>query len=259
MEANEEPVESTFAAPPPAPEPAKSGMIREVSKDQTVSRRALVNAWQDKITRAKKHWESPLKRMREDMDFFMGKQWPWQNDNDDRYVANLVQRHVQQRVSGLYAKNPKAVAKRRNTLDFTLWEGEPGQIQAAQMANDLAMQTTGMPDPNSLALMDDVMKGMERRRQMDRIAKTLEIVFHHVIESQNFKTQMKQLVRRTCVTGVGFVKIGYHRMMGKRPEDVEKIKTDLLDFFEKKNNYGADYGKKEGIKIKAILWATNDK
>ncbi|CAB4149820.1 hypothetical protein UFOVP543_34 [uncultured Caudovirales phage] len=226
MEANEEPIESTLPEPAPEPEPAKSGMIREVSKDQTVSRRALVNAWQDKITRAKKHWESPLKRMREDMDFFMGKQWPWQNDNDDRYVANLVQRHVQQRVSGLYAKNPKAVAKRRNTLDFTLWEGEPGQIQAAQMANDLAMQTTGMPDPNSLALMDDVMKGMERRRQMDRIAKTLEIVFHHVIESQNFKTQMKQLVRRTCVTGVGFVKIGYHRMMGKRPEDVEKI-TDI--------------------------------
>ena len=42
-------------------------------------------------------------------------------------------------------------------------------------------------------------------------------------------------------------------------EDAEKIKMDLLDFFEKKSNYGADYGKKEGIKIKAILWATNDK
>ena len=42
-------------------------------------------------------------------------------------------------------------------------------------------------------------------------------------------------------------------------EDVEKIKTDLFDFFEKKSNYGADYGKKEGIKIKPILWFTNDK
>jgi hypothetical protein len=42
-------------------------------------------------------------------------------------------------------------------------------------------------------------------------------------------------------------------------EDAEKIKTDLLDFFEKKGNYGADYGKKEGIKIKPILWSTNDK
>ena len=42
-------------------------------------------------------------------------------------------------------------------------------------------------------------------------------------------------------------------------EDVEKIKADLFDFFEKKSNYGADYGKKEGIKIKPILWSTNDK
>ncbi len=35
-------------------------------------------------------------------------------------------------------------------------------------------------------------------------------------------------------------------------EDVEKIKTDLFDFFEKKSNYGADYGKKEGIKIQPV-------
>jgi hypothetical protein len=42
-------------------------------------------------------------------------------------------------------------------------------------------------------------------------------------------------------------------------EDAEKIKKDLLDFFEKKNNYGANYGAKEGIKIKSVLWSTNDR
>jgi hypothetical protein len=42
-------------------------------------------------------------------------------------------------------------------------------------------------------------------------------------------------------------------------EDSEKIKKDLLDFFEKKNNYGANYGAKEGIKIKSVLWSTNDR
>lgn len=41
-------------------------------------------------------------------------------------------------------------------------------------------------------------------------------------------------------------------------EDADKIRNDLLDFFEKKNNYGANYGKKEGIKIKKILWSAND-
>ena len=42
-------------------------------------------------------------------------------------------------------------------------------------------------------------------------------------------------------------------------EDAEKIKADLIDFFKKNNNYGADYGKKEGIKIKTVLWSANDK
>ena len=41
-------------------------------------------------------------------------------------------------------------------------------------------------------------------------------------------------------------------------EDAENIKKDLLDFFEKKNNFGANYGKKEGIKIKTILWSCNE-
>ena len=216
-----------------------SGIIREISAEQTVSRRALVREWQDRVMRGKKHWEAPHKRMREDMDFLMGKQWPWHSETDDRYVCNLVQRHVQQRVASLYAKNPKAVAKRRDTLDFTIWEGDASQLQSAQMANDIAMQNTGMPDPNSLALMQDVQQGFERRRIMDKIAKTMEIVFHNIIETQNIKDQMKQLVRRTCVTGVGFAKVGFHRVMGKRPEDVEKI-TDITEQMRKLERLMAD-------------------
>lgn len=42
-------------------------------------------------------------------------------------------------------------------------------------------------------------------------------------------------------------------------EDAEHIKEDLLNFFESKNHYGAKYGAKEGIKIKSILWSTNDR
>ena len=221
------------------PQKASSGIIREISAEQTVARRALVREWQDRIIRAKKHWENPHKRMREDMDFLMGKQWPWHSESDDRYVANLVQRHVQQRVASLYAKNPKAIAKRRDTMDFTIWDGDASQLQSAQVANDIALQNTGMPDPSSVALMQDVQQGFERRRMMEKIAKTLEIVFHHIIETQNIKDQMKQLVRRTCVTGVGFAKIGFHRVMGKRPEDVEKI-TDITEQMRKLERLMAD-------------------
>jgi hypothetical protein len=108
-----EPLQQEPMDPNAAAQPLPSGIIREISAEQTVARRALVREWQDRVIRAKKHWEAPHKRMREDMDFLMGKQWHWHSENDDRYVANLVQRHVQQRVASLYAKNPKAIAKRR--------------------------------------------------------------------------------------------------------------------------------------------------
>ena len=205
------------------------GIKRDPDPNAKDSMKALVKEWQGKIMRAKKHWERPLQAMREDMDFYMGKQWPGhRGPNDDRYVANLVQRHVQTRVAALYAKNPKAIAKRRSTLDFTLWEGDASQLESANTANQQSFMATGMPDPHAMALMGDVEQGFEKRRQLDKIGKTMEIIFHHIIETQNIKSQMKQLVRRTCVTGVGFVKIGYQRVMSMRPEDVEKL-TDITE------------------------------
>jgi hypothetical protein len=227
MEANE-PIEPIEAAPYQAPQEPQ-GIKRDPDPNAKDSMKALVKEWQGKIMRAKKHWERPIGGMRDDMDFYMGKQWPGhRGPQDDRYVANLVQRHVQTRVAALYAKNPKAIAKRRNTLDFTLWEGDASQLESANIANQQSFMATGMPDPHATALMADVEQGFEKRRQLDKIGKTMEIIFHHIIETQNIKTHMKQLVRRTCVTGVGFVKIGYQRVMSMRPEDVEKL-TDITE------------------------------
>lgn len=225
MEANE-PIE---AAPYQAAPQQPQGIKRDPDPNAKDSMKALVKEWQGKIMRAKKHWERPINGMREDMDFYMGKQWPGhRGQNEERYVANLVQRHVQTRVAALYAKNPKAIAKRRNTLDFTIWEGDASQLESANTANQQSFMATGMPDPHAMALMADVEQGFEKRRQLDKIGKTMEIIFHHIIETQDIKTHMKQLVRRTCVTGVGFVKIGYQRVMEMRPEDVEKL-TDITE------------------------------
>lgn len=205
-----------------------AGIKRKPDDDLRASRRALVKEWCDKICRAKKHWELAHRRMKEDSDFYMGKQWPFHRGDDDRYVANLAQRHVQTRVAALYAKNPKAIAKRRRVMDFQIWEGNASELMSAKMANDQSLMFMGAPNPASMALMQDVQQGFEKRRKLDKVAETLEIVFKHTLEHQNFKIQMKQLVRRVCVTGVGFVKIGYHRVMGNRPEDVEKI-TDISE------------------------------
>lgn len=209
--------------------PSHPGMVRDAQRPKE-SRAALVKSWQDKVISAKKHWKVSFDRMRQDMDFYMGKQWVAQSDKDERYVANIVQRHVGQRVSALYAKNPKFVAKRRKTLDFALWDGQMSSLQGIQASMAQAMATGLPPDPIMMQTLMDVKQGYERRNMMDKVAKTMEIVAHHAIAEQQpvFKTQMKSLVRRACVTGVAYIKLGYHRTMEKRPEDVEKI-TDITE------------------------------
>jgi len=234
-----------------------AGIKRQPDEDLRASRRALVREWTDKIMRAKKHWELAHRRMKEDSDFYMGKQWPFHRGDDDRYVANLAQRHVQTRVAALYAKNPKAVAKRRRGMDFQIWEGNASELMSAKVANDQSLMFMGMPNPASMALMQDVQQGFEKRRKLDKVAETLEIVFKHTLEHQNFKIQMKQLVRRVCVTGVGFVKIGYHRVLGNRPEDVEKI-TDVseqlrvlerLELDQKDGKFDENHAKAEQLRL----------
>jgi hypothetical protein len=187
----------------PGPDEGQSTIRRNPDPNEPQSRKSLVSEWCSKVNRAKKHWNEAHKRMREDMDFFMGKQWPFPKENEDRYVANIVQRHVQQRVASLYAKNPKAVAKRRKTMDFMIWDGSAGSLDAARIANELSMRQFGMPNPEAVALLNDVTQGFERRKLVDKIAETLEIVFHQIVESQNLKT-------------------------GKRPEDMEKV-TDMTE------------------------------
>lgn len=215
--------------PDAVPAPGKGIIARDVQKPDE-ARANLVKEWQDKVHRAKKHWKRSHDKMRDDVDFYMGKQWPGQSEDEERYVANIVQSHVGRRVAALYAKNPRFVAKRRETMDFAVWDGDMASLQNAQTAMQAAAAGVAPLDPVMMQTMQDVKDGMERRRMLDRVAKTLEIVSHHQINEQQppFKTQMKQLVRRVCVTGVGYLKVGYHRMMEKRPEDVEKI-TDITE------------------------------
>jgi hypothetical protein len=210
-------------------ESSKTGIVRDAPQPEQ-ARAAFVKEWQDKVIRAKKHWKAPLGRMRDDMDFYMGKQWPGQTENDDRYVANIIQRHVSQRVSALYAKNPKFVAKRRKTLDFSIWNEDMAAFQQIQTAFQSSMATGKPLDPVMMQTMQDIKQGFDKRVMMDKLASTMEIVAHHQINEQqpSFKTQMKQLVRRVCVTGVGYMKLNYHRMMEKRPEDSSRI-TDITE------------------------------
>lgn len=205
--------------------------------------------WCTRVERAKDHKKikKAFERMREDMKFARGLQWQDQEEIDDpRYVANIVQRHLRTRESALYARNPTAVAKRRVTLDFQVWDGNPaslaeaGQIVAMAQQIDAMVQAGVAPPPEAMALsaqvpqaqavVADYENGMRRRQQIDRMAKTLEIVWKHQTGEQQppFKKRMKHVVRRTLTTGVGYLKLGYHRFEEYRPEDVARV-TDLSE------------------------------
>lgn len=216
----------------------KSELMGKPEKEVSKERSEFVKKWVERVKASKKHFENRFKKMRSDQEFVRGKQWEGQTDNDQRYVANITQRHVNQRVAALYAKNPTVVAKRRPTMDFVLWDEKPDSLKEAMMTIAAAKQTVAMgADPASIplpiqvqlqqatALLSEVQEAKARRDMMDRMGRTLEILFNYYTNEQEpvFKTQAKQLIRRVETCGVGYIKLGFHRQMQRRPDVSAKL------------------------------------
>lgn len=233
-------------------EPQKSDVRRELD-DVPEDRLALCKTITRDVKAARKFWDADFKRMRKDMDFLLGLQYAGQTsiDDDDRYTANIVQRHVQQRTAAIYAKNPTVVARRKQMLDFQIWDENPltfqmatqlvsqaGQVQGAAQAGDpqaqlkaqQAMQTPQFVQEFQVAsaLLKDVQQGMMRRAAADRISKTIELYFKNKVLAQQsppFKSSMKQLVRRTMAAGIGYIKLGLVRDMEMSPDVLKGMAT----------------------------------
>lgn len=183
------------------------------------SRKAIVKEWLRKIDDAEKHWDRDFKRMRRNMEFAAGLQWEGEDtDEPNRYSASgITSRTVQQKVSALYARDPKAIARRRERRDFALWDGKIESIATAFQKIELASSMGGMQDPqtmaaafpNEMALLNDYQHGKDEQSQRDRVGETLEVVYQWMVDQQEpeFKKQMKQLVRRVVTCGVGYVKL----------------------------------------------------
>ncbi len=203
----------TVQANEPAPlTPSGDGDSGEKDVDQ--STKAFVKRWTDRIRKAKSKWKDDFDRMRDNMDFVNGLQWAGQKKiKYSKYIANITLRAVNQGVATLYARNPQVSAKRRPRLDFQLWDGKMETIMQMIMTAQL-MQQSGVPvPPEVLATLDDFQKGRFRQQMIERVGKTLEIVYQYQMDSQQprFKTQMKQLVRRVRVCGVGYMKVLFCR------------------------------------------------
>lgn len=226
--------------------PVQAAQIVRTPGDVPQARATLVKevlAW---CTETKKLRAKRFDKMRADMSFARpGNQWKNranQAADNQPYEANLVQRHIQQRVSALYAKNPKVVAKRRKRMDFTIWDGEqkslmqamgrlqgsPGSPGDPTKGVPPTMPTPPAPTAGDQMLLADVMQGMKRRQIIEKVADTLEILYHYYQNegSPTFKVQAKQLVRRTETTGVGILHLGFQRLMGVSPEVERRISDD---------------------------------
>jgi hypothetical protein len=203
--------------------------------------RALQSRISKTIRADKEHFRKVFRTMRRDMRIAMrGHDKDW---NDTQYKANITGRHVKAKTAALYAKNPKAVARRIDKLDFKLWDENQQSLMTAYQTLQAAQQAaaaappetagvdpaTGAPAPvpqlppgfeQAQALVQDFMEGYAARQAAMKVAKTLEKLFAHALREQQplgFKESMKQTVRRACTTGVGYVKLCYQRQMGPEP------------------------------------------
>lgn len=231
----------------PAPKPEK--MVQRDEPDVSSERTELITEWMKKIHQAEEYHKEVFDEMRESADFAGGNQWPGQTKNDGRYVANITLRHVNQRVASIYAKNPSVQADRKEKIWFADWDGTQKMMDEAQKAlmyasNPQLQQSlaqAGMPPPmmspeQAQSIVTEA-KAIQNERQMYKnMGRTLELVAQYSLDETipRFKIQAKQLVRRVQTCKVGYIKLGYQRIMVPSPEVDAKIKdaTDRIAYLE---------------------------
>ena len=211
-------------------------LLERDKPDPYDARKELVSQWAEKIKRAKAYWEPIFSAMKKDQDFAAGYQWS-KEEKEDRYTANLTLRIIAQRVAFFYAKNPKFIAHRRKRILNTVWDGDQSTLVSLQQSASQVMQQAAMGaiDPMqaqaaasaAMPIMQDAARVKAEEEQLDKIARTLEYLFRANISAapQDFKQMMKMTVRRASTTGVGYVKLGFERVMQKKPE----VETRIAD------------------------------
>jgi hypothetical protein len=191
----------------------------EADTHATDSTKALVNRWLDKVKAAKKHHAPVFKQMRKNMDLARRgatKEWA----DSGKYTVPILARHINQAVSTLYAKNPKVNVERRARMMFRVWDGRADSLQAA-----MDMVAAGLPDPNAMAILEEVAAAQQQNLMFDRMAETMKILWQYYLDEQsaNYKQQIKSAVRRSKICKVAWIKLGFQRKLEPKPEVIGNI------------------------------------
>lgn len=209
------------------PEGSLSGVQRDEPQIQEGERKT-VSDWQKKILAAKKFFEKDFARMREDMKIAkQGGSDEWVNAGN--YTVPIINRYINQAVSGLYAKNPTAVAEKRKTLDYTMWDGNPQTAISA-------LESVAKGDVSQMPLVMDIENGRKRHEMLLRVSQTLEILFDYYANEQKprLKPLMKSFVRRAKTCSVAYLMLGFQREYGELNPDET---ASLADAREKLAEY----------------------
>lgn len=124
----------------------------EMAEAAPPATKALVKRLVADVKRWKKHHEQSFKNMRKWTKFAANlKNEQWDGD-PEKYVANITHRHIQQKVASLYAKNPRVRAKRKERMDFVVWDGSQESLQAAINTHQMMLAAEqaaamGVPPP----------------------------------------------------------------------------------------------------------------
>jgi hypothetical protein len=214
--------------------------------DVPLERADLVKDWLQRIEEAQTHWKDIFAEMRDSSKFSAGRQWPGQKKKEDRYVANITLRHINQRVSSIYAKNPRVRAERMEKIWYQTWDGTKEMLDQANMAVAVAQKepstvaaiTQGlMPAPTmdpaiAQQVVAEAASIAQQKQLYTKIGRTLELVAQYSLDAPQprFKIQAKQLVRRVLTCKTGYIKLGYQRIMEPTPDVDAKIKdaTDRI-------------------------------
>src|SRR5262245_31862831 len=162
--------------------------------------------------------------------------WAKLNDEDGNYVVPILNRHINQSVAQTYAKNPKAYCERKRRRMNMVWDGKIASLNQAIETIQQLMAVGAPPDPNAIAIMQDVDKIQQYNTMMDGMAETLEILHDYFMNEQacGYKEQFKAAVRRARVNGVAYVDLQFQRLLEKRPDVTAQIQdmTDQVSLVE---------------------------
>jgi hypothetical protein len=205
------------------------------------SRGALVKELNDWCVTERAFWKPIFDRMKEEQRFAAGKQWPkdYKPKNDwasmEAYVGDVIQQLLNRKTATLYAKNPTPEARQRESMPFTIWDGEQDSIDGAKamiaeaapmIAQAKAAAAAGqeVPPPpmelkQAMDLVADYEQGMARKELLNRIAKTATLLIQRQwdLQSPSNLVANKQMVTRILTSRVGYKKIMYRRDMEPNP------------------------------------------